>query len=135
MSQSVPAVRSAPPIGGSDLRASHLRSLVIALTSPFIGNTTSSRREIIRPIVDDIVETGQRPEQMLKEFKTLLNEAALRAKVPFGSESTSILERYITVFIEELYRSGRATEDGACRGKTGDRRRSARNPQAPEARS
>jgi hypothetical protein len=90
---------------------------VLALSSPFLGNSSNSRRDIIRPIADDIVNSGQRPEQMLKEFKALLNEAAIRSRIPFGSESTSILERYVSVFIEELYRSGRDSEDGACRGK------------------
>jgi hypothetical protein len=134
MSHSIPSLVPVAPLSAPHLGAAHLKSLVIALTSPFVGNSTNSRREIVRPIVDDIVDSGQRPEQMLKEFKALLNEASLRARIPFGSESTSILERYITVFIEELYRSGRISEDGARRGKTVDGPRSANTPRSPAAR-
>jgi hypothetical protein len=129
-----PLVPAQQQLGVPHVAAAHLKSLVIALTSPFAGNSTNSRREIIRPIADDIAESGDRPEQMLKDFKALLNEAALRARIPFGSESTSILERYVSVFIEELYRSGRISEDGACRGKTVDGARTANTSRPSEVR-
>jgi hypothetical protein len=94
-----------------------------ALTSEREGNSvTSVQRAALREICTRGEDLRQRPEQFLVEFKTCLLEAATRAGVPVGPDRSALIERFVSAFIEELYRTDSTTSasgDGARFGKRG----------------
>ena len=64
---------------------------------------SSSQRQAIRDICKSMGDPANRPEQLLVAFKTLLSEAANEAKIPLGVERNTLVDRLVSVFIQELY--------------------------------
>jgi hypothetical protein len=88
---------------------------------------TSSQRHAIRDICKGMGDPANRPEQLLVAFKALLNEAANEAKIPLGVERNTLVDRLVTVFIQELYivdAASRTNGDDDFRDETA-------NPRAP----
>jgi hypothetical protein len=84
------------------------------------GAVTRSQRQKIREICDAAGDRARRPEQMLVAFKVSLTEVVNDAKIPLGDERSALIDRFVSVFIEELYRSEaptRMTADGDSRGQ------------------
>jgi hypothetical protein len=81
---------------------------------------TSVERQSVREICHAAGDLKRNPEQSLIAFKAFLKEAADDAHIPLGRERAILLERFVTLFIEEMYRAEpkSASEDGDCRGKT-----------------
>jgi hypothetical protein len=114
-------VESSPLFGES--QRSSLKS---ALGSAAITNSISpTLRQVIREICGETGDMAKRPELLLIAFKACLNEAASDANIPIGPERNALIDRLVSVFIEELYRvdtRGRTTADGdhQARGTNAD---------------
>jgi hypothetical protein len=99
----------------------HRDSLSAALRAARSGGLFSQiERQGIRQMVQAAGTLTRTPELCVVAFKSLLAEVANDAGIPLGRERSHLLERFVSVFIEEMYRSASpgANEDGDCRGKT-----------------
>jgi len=96
----------------------------------------SVQRRAVREICNAVRDINQSPEQSLIAFKAGLNEAADEASIRPSRERSDLLDRFVTLFIEEMYRSEprSAGEDGAARGKTTGGITSVSSSGSPEAR-
>jgi hypothetical protein len=74
---------------------------------------TSSQRQAIREIRLALGEHATRPEQLLVAFKGALIEVANDARLPLGGERSAIFDRFVSAFIEELYKPQGKTRTGA----------------------
>ena len=84
-------------------------------------SVSASQRQAIREIRNAAGDRPQTPEKLLIAFKALLNEAASDSSVPPGSERSVLFDRFVTAFIEELYRSEATSwtfADGVSHAKT-----------------
>ena len=114
-------VESSPLFGES--QRSSLKS---ALGSGEITNSIApAQRQVIREICSAKGDLGKRPELLLIAFKACLNEVASDANIPIGPERNALIDRLVSVFIEELYRvdtgEGSTADDGhQARGTTAD---------------
>ena len=82
------------------------------------GAVTTSQRQKIREICVAAGDRARRPEQLLVAFKISLTELVNDAKIPLGDERSALIDRFVSVFIEELYRpepANRKTVDGDSR--------------------
>ena len=80
---------------------------------------TSSQRQAIREIRAALCNHATKPEQLLVGFKGLLNEVANDARLPLGGGRSAVIDRFVTAFIEELYKPQRMTTtiaDGESNG-------------------
>jgi len=80
---------------------------------------TSSQRQAIREIVVALGNRVTKPEQLLVAFKGALNEIANDARLPLGGERSAVFDRFVSAFIEELYkpqRTARTSPDGDSSG-------------------
>ena|SRR2546423_14425547 len=96
-------------------------SLKSALRSAHVGIfLTALERQSVREICHAAGDLRRKPEQSLIAFKAYLNDAANDAQIPLGRERAILLERFVSLFIEEMYRAEpkSASEDGDCRGKS-----------------
>ena len=66
---------------------------------------TSAQRQTVREIRIALGHRTKKPEQLLIAFKGALNDVANEAKLPLGQERTALLDRFVSVFIEELYKA------------------------------
>jgi len=76
---------------------------------------TSSQRRAIRAILVALGNHATKPEQLLVAFKGSLTEVANDARLPIGGERSAVFDRFVSAFIEELYkpqRTTRTTSDG-----------------------
>jgi hypothetical protein len=73
------------------------------------GAVTSSQRQKIHEICSTVGDLAKRPERLLVAFKIALTEAVNDAKIPLGEERTAIVDRLVSVFIEELYGANAGT--------------------------
>jgi len=108
-----------------------------ALTSTAKGKAlTAVQRRAVREICDTARELNQSPEQSLIAFKATLREAADAAKILPGRDRSDLLERFVSLFIEEMFRSEPRPrgEDGAGRGATIGGISPAASSGSPEAR-
>jgi hypothetical protein len=105
----------------SRLTANQHKLLESALVSGVgAGAVTTSQRRKIREICVAAGERAKRPEQLLVAFKISLTEVVNDAKIPLGDERSGLIDRFVSVFIEELYRSDAASRmaaDGDSRGQ------------------
>jgi hypothetical protein len=65
---------------------------------------TSSQRQAIGEIRIALGDRAKKPEQLLIAFKGSLNEVANEAKLPLGEERSALINRFVSAFIEELYK-------------------------------
>jgi len=65
---------------------------------------TSSQRQAIREIRVALGHPATKPEQLLVAFKASLNEIANDARLPLGGGRSAVIDRFVTAFIEELYK-------------------------------
>jgi hypothetical protein len=81
---------------------------------------TPAQRQVVRDICHAAGDWKEKPEQCLVAFKAGLFEAANDLKMPAGAERTVLLERFVSLFIEEMYRAEPANpkEDGDNRWRT-----------------
>jgi hypothetical protein len=99
----------------------HRDSLMDALRAARSGGLFAPiDRQGIRLMVHAAGSLTRTPELCVVAFKSLLAEVANEASIPLGRERSHLLERFVSVFIEEMYRTASpgASEDGDCRGKT-----------------
>jgi hypothetical protein len=99
----------------------HRDSLMDALLSARSGGLFAPiDRQGIRQMVFAAGSLTRTPELCVIAFKSVLSEVANEASIPLGRERSHLLERFVSVFIEEMYRTASpgAVEDGDCRGKT-----------------
>jgi len=92
-----------------------------ALQSAHRGNPISAAtHQSIREVVHACGDLRRSPEQCLVAFKSYLASAANEAGIPLGRERAVLLDRFVSLFIEEMYRveSEGAIDDLACRGKS-----------------
>ena len=79
----------------------------------------STQRQAIREIRAALGNHATRPEQLLVAFKRLLNEVANDARLPLGGERSTVIDRFVSAFIEELYKpqlTTRTSADGESNG-------------------
>ena len=74
---------------------------------------TSSQREAIREIRVALGNHTTKPEKLLVAFKGSLNEIANDARLPLGGERSAVMDRFVSAFIEELYKPQRTASTGA----------------------
>jgi hypothetical protein len=74
---------------------------------------TFSQREAIREIRVALGNHTTKPEQLLVAFKGSLNEIANDARLPLGGERSAVMDRFVSAFIEELYKPQRTPRTGA----------------------
>lgn len=81
---------------------------------------TSAQRHVVREICHAAGDSKRKPEQCLIAFKMCLYEAADDLRIPPGAEKTLLLERFVSLFIEEMYRAEPESpnEDGYNRWRT-----------------
>jgi hypothetical protein len=93
------------------------KALVSAHTGIFL---TSVERQSVREICHAAGDLRRKPEQSLVAFKAFINEASTEAGIPLGRERAMLLERFVSLFIEEMYRAEpkNASDDGDYREKT-----------------
>jgi hypothetical protein len=80
---------------------------------------TSSQRQAISEIRVALGNGATKPEQLLVAFKGSLTEVANDARLPLGGERSAVFDRFVSAFIEELYkpqRTTRTTTDGESNG-------------------
>ena len=65
---------------------------------------TEGQRQVVREICHAVRESEEKPEQCLIAFKVWLFEAANALQIPPGSQRTTLLERFVSQFIEDMYR-------------------------------
>lgn len=91
-----------------------------ALTSrPKSKFVTPEQRLAIRKICDTAGAFSKKPEQFLIAFKASLQDAANDAALR-STERNALIDRFVSVFIEELYRAevrNSLTDDGERRRK------------------
>lgn len=81
-----------------------LELLAGALTYPSVdGDVELHYRGAIREVCASAAERPEMPERLLVVFKTLLFDAANRARIPPGPKRNDLLARMATIFIEEFY--------------------------------
>jgi hypothetical protein len=114
-----------------------LELLKNAVSSENQGNSiTPGQRVALREICSHRGDLRQRPEQLLVEFKACLHEAATQAGVPVGLDRNALIDRFVTAFIEELYRADSGTGasgDGAHHTKGGKEATRGNNPNFSDA--
>jgi hypothetical protein len=66
---------------------------------------TREQRLAIREICNTAGDLSHKPEQFLIAFTASLQEAANDAALRDGSERSALIDRFASVFIEELYRA------------------------------
>jgi hypothetical protein len=66
---------------------------------------TQEQRLAIRKICSTAGDLSHKPEQFLIAFKASLHEAANDAAPRNASERSALIDRFVSVFIEELYRA------------------------------
>jgi hypothetical protein len=78
----------------------------------------STQRQALREIVQAIGEPLLTPEQCVIRFKSFINETATDIAMPLGRERTNLVDRFVSLFIEEMYAvdARRATLDFESRG-------------------
>jgi len=74
---------------------------------------TSSQRHAIRAIRVALGSHATKPEQLLVAFKRSLTEVANDARLPIGGERSAVFDRFVSAFIEELYKPQQTTRTGA----------------------
>ena len=65
---------------------------------------TSAQRQTVREIRIALGHRAKKPEQLLVAFKRALNDVANEAKLPLGQERSALTDRFVSAFIEELYK-------------------------------
>ena len=75
-----------------------------ALRSGEDSELTSAQRQTIREIRIGFGHRAKKPERLLVAFKGALNEVATEAKLPLGQERSALIDRFVSAFIEELYK-------------------------------
>jgi hypothetical protein len=70
---------------------------------------TSWQRHAIREIRVALGDHTTKPEQLLVAFKGSLTEVANDARLPLGGERSAVFDRFVSAFIEELYKPQRTT--------------------------
>ena len=68
------------------------------------GALTSAQRQTVREIRIALDHGAKKPEQLLIAFKGALNDVANEAKLALGQERSAVIDRFVTAFIEELYK-------------------------------
>jgi hypothetical protein len=76
-------------------------TLLAARLGVLLGST---QRQAVRDILRAAGNRTAKPEQCVVAFKSLLNEAANEIGIPLGRDRSSLLERFVSTFIEEMYR-------------------------------
>ena len=75
-----------------------------ALCSGESAGLTSAQRQTVREIRIALGHWAKKPEQLLVAFKRALNDVANEAKLPLGQERSALTDRFVSAFIEELYK-------------------------------
>jgi hypothetical protein len=75
-----------------------------ALRSSEGAGLTSAQRQTVREIRIALGHPAKKPEQLLVAFKSALNDVANEAKLPLGQERSALMDRFVSAFIEELYK-------------------------------
>jgi hypothetical protein len=79
--------------------------LKAAVRSAGRGNFLSTvERQSIKEIFQAFADLRRSPEQCLVAFKSYLAAAANDGGIPLGRERAMLLEGFVTLFIEEMYR-------------------------------
>ena len=120
---------------GLTVQSDLLRDALI--TAQTAGFAASKQRMVVRELVASTVSGNRLPEQRVVAFKALLYHAANEAGIRLGRDRTILLERFVSLFIEEMYRAdSRASfDDATYRGAAGDGATPTGNPEPPAARS
>jgi hypothetical protein len=74
---------------------------------------TSWQRQAIREILVALSHRATQPEQLLVAFKGSLYEVANDLKLPIGGERSTVIDLFVSAFIEELYMPQKTTRTGA----------------------
>jgi hypothetical protein len=75
---------------------------------------TSADRKIIRAICESAIASNASPERMLIQFKRSLFELADANGLQDGPERSELIERMVTVCIEEYYTLPKADGNGSA---------------------
>lgn len=115
------------PSGLPLTRVEHERFKATLLSARMGVLLMSAQRHAIRDVLQVAGDRRKRPEQCVVAFKSLFNEAANEIGIPLGRERSSMLDRFVSTFIEEMYRMD------AQRGGDDDGRATTASPNLPGA--
>jgi hypothetical protein len=107
-----------------------------ALRSGEDSELTSAQRQTIREIRIAFGHRAKKPERLLVAFKKALTDVANEAKLPLGQERSALIDRFVSAFIEDLYKpDGKITTrmDGESRESEPIAFTPAENPGLPDA--
>ncbi|HEY1951260.1 MAG TPA: hypothetical protein VGG76_00515 [Gemmatimonadaceae bacterium] len=95
----------------------------------------STQRDAVREILRTIGASRLTPEQCVVGFKSFINEAATDIAIPLGRERTGLVDRFVSLFIEEMYAGDepRTTVDVGSRGGSGGVATPPENYESPAA--
>jgi len=108
-------------------RVEHERFKATLLSARMGVLLMSAQRQAIRDVLQAAGVQTKKPEQCVVAFKALFNEAATEIGMPLGRERSSMLDRFVSTCIEEMYRME------AQRGGDDDARANTPSPHLPGA--
>jgi hypothetical protein len=100
------------------------------------GFVSSTERLVVRELLASKANGNRLPEQRVVAFKSLLHQAATEAGIPLGRDRTILLERFVSLFIEEMYRAESRVgyDDAVYRCRPADGSTATGNLEPPAAR-
>jgi len=100
------------------------------------GFVASAQRPLVREHLASKANGNRLPEQRVIAFKSLLHLAATEAGIPLGRDRTILLERFVSLFIEEMYRAESRVgyDDAVYRCRPADGSTATGNLEPPAAR-
>ena len=63
----------------------------------------SAQRQAVSEVLQSVGELKMKPEQCVVAFKALINEAASEIGIPLGRQRSTLIEGFVTLFIQEMY--------------------------------
>jgi hypothetical protein len=84
-------------------RVQHDRFKAALLSARAGALLPSAQRQAVTDVLQSIGELRTKPEQCVVAFKALLNDAANDIGIPLGRQRSTLIERFVTLFIEEMY--------------------------------
>jgi hypothetical protein len=96
--------KSGSPSGLPLTRVEHERFKATLLSARMGVLLMSAQRQAIRDVLQAAGARTKKPEQCVIAFKALINEAANEIGMPLGRERSNMLDRFVSTFIEEMYR-------------------------------
>lgn len=84
-------------------RVQHDRFKAALLSARAGALLPSAQRQAVCEVLQSVGELKMKPEQCVVAFKVLINDAANEIGITLGRPRSTLIERFVTLFIEEMY--------------------------------